>query len=171
MPREELKLSMDLLIKLKDEGKTQREIAKILNCSLSSIYRRCKKHGIKFRKGPEKNKRWSSFSKWLKENPDVTLPHSVSKIAEITGCTEKAIKNYIGRERWRSRDLIKAKPWEQASGIIWKSTRGFEISDRAFKDVHGAVSWTGRMRFTVELKDKSVHIFLLSAKQLEEMYE
>lgn len=142
----------------------------ILNCSLTSIRRYLKRYDIVLKTGNWRSHKWSSFSKWLKENPNVTLPHSNSKIAKISGCSEQAVKNYIGRQRWKSRDLIKSKPWGGASGVVWTSIRGHKISDKSFLKVHGMVSWTGRMKFTIKLKDKTIHVFLLTSKQLEELY-
>jgi len=145
-------------------------MSEILNCSLTSVRRYCKKYGIEFKRGIRKNTRWSSFSKWLKENPDVKLPNSNSQIAKISGCSEQAVKNYIGRQRWKARDLIKAKPWGGANGVVWTSIRGHKISDASFAKVHGMVSYTGRIKFTVKLQDNSIHVFLMTSNQLEELY-
>jgi hypothetical protein len=145
-------------------------MAKELNCSLISVRRYLKRYDISLKRGAPKNARWASFAKWLRENPDVTLPHSSREIAKITGCTEASIKNYIGRERWRAKNLVQSKPWKAGLNRLWISTRGFKISDLSFEEVHARISFTGRLKFTVKLKDGSFHIFIMTASQLEELY-
>lgn len=54
--------------------------------------------------------------------------------------------------------------------VLWKDIRGAEVPDIAFKDVRPMIGKSGRIRFSVKLKDGSIHIFEMTSYQLEDLY-
>lgn len=163
---------LELMKKLKTAGL----VAKELNVSLSWVYRKLKEANYKGKPGPKRgaSRGHSTFGNWLRENPDLKLPRSPSKLAKMSGCTESAVRNYMYHERRKSREIVKNKPWFSEGGKVhlWTDIRGAKIPDRAFKEVYTSLSSMGRIKFVVRLKSGGqVRIFYLTSYELEEMYD
>ena len=112
--------------------KSAGKAARALGVSKPTMLRYLRQYGLEInpRGGPWRKgmkltrKSYSKFAQWLRENPDVELPKSPSKIAEITGLSSDTIRSYMKRLRNRIRERIKALPELREAEISAHDTLG-----------------------------------------------
>lgn len=75
----------------------------------------------------------SQVEKWVEDNPGVELPRSVSKIAEITGCSPDAVRGYISRRRAKVLDFAESLPDLTELDTLLLDLKGRPIPTQAIK--------------------------------------
>lgn len=93
------------------------------------LARYCRKNGITIPNAMMEESRrfdlhFGAYPKWLRENPGVSLPKSIRRISEITGCTADEIKSYMYRRRRETREVIRTIPDLRKGSLMLKTLTG-----------------------------------------------
>ena len=106
-----LSLTIEDLVKLYDECQSVDELARDLDCSTRTIRKYLNGAGIRAKAKPRRKPRreTGAFATWLRDNPGVVLPRSVSEIAEMTGIKRTTINSHLIYRQRKLYDEMKAQ--------------------------------------------------------------
>lgn len=152
---------------------TSERIADHYGCHFNTILNRSRKYGIDMKLGPKSRAcaRKSSVSRFF-ATYDGALPNTIGEIAEISGCSKDAIRNYSYRRRKEAKTLLGRQPWRHTGApVLWEDIKGSRIPDHAFDVVRAILSQYGSIKFEVRLKTGSVHVFKMTASQFKRLYQ
>lgn len=92
-----LSLTTDDLVMLYEQCESVDELARDLGCSTRTIRKYLNAEGIRAKAKPHRKPRreTGAFATWIRDNPDVTLPRSVSEIAALTGIKRTTINSHL----------------------------------------------------------------------------
>lgn len=174
MPRIGFQWSKDLLIKHLAMYQTAQKIAIALGAHPQTVRKYLREYGIQTKRGPKsRSKRINSakFGQWLRGYTGGSLPNSITELSEISGVSKNAVRNYLWRNRRKTKLYLSSVPWNKTEIVVWKDIKGQRIPDVAFDVVRSYVGQSGIIKFHVRLMDKSVHVFRYTLKELKDLYE
>jgi len=99
--------------------------------------------------------------KWVRENPKTPLPRSVSRICQLTGCTEDQVKTFLYRRRKLVKSQIKQLPELRGKVMHLKATDGSIVDMRFVLNYQFVVDhWTAKVQLvmTTELGEFTADI-------------
>lgn len=116
---------------------TIKKVAAHFNLSEKTIGKYLKTAGIETSRGRKKGKKigpvkhHSALVKWVKENPDVELPRSITQISELTGCSVDTVKSYLKRRREDVLEYVENLPNLAEEKLLLYDVKGRPIPTQA----------------------------------------
>ncbi len=160
------------LVTLFEHFETVGEIANFVGCHRNTILRWARHWNIPMKRGPKSKAiaKRSTVGQFFREYQG-DIPRTYADLAELSGCTKDALRNYAYRMRKQSKALIQQQPWRNTGRVrMWTDIRGHRIPDKAFDIVRCRMSKFGTIHFEVRLKTGDVHVFRLTSDKLRRMY-
>jgi len=152
---------------------TARKIAKVYKCHYNTILNRSREYGIEMALGPKSRARArsSSVSNFFRTHTGA-VPEAYKELADLSHCTESALKNYAYRRRLAAKQVLNQQPWRHTGrSVDWIDIKGARVPDRAFDVVRSYISKWGNIRFVVKMRAGGVHVFKMSAEHLRRLYD
>ena len=72
------------------------------------------------------------LAQWLRQNLNVSLPHSYNAIASLTGCTKDEVKGYLYRKREAIRKWLLSLPDLRTLPLVFQSDLSIRVPSKGF---------------------------------------
>ena len=147
-------MNIEDLVALYKEGQSTKAIAEQLGCSDRTVRRYLSEAGVERRHGPKRQLEVGAshdrgcLGLYMRQHLEEELPHSLRKIASLTGCTKDEIKCYLYRKRAYMRKFLASLPALDEVNIILPTTQGFKVPTKAFSAYK---IYLNKWKFTVKI--------------------
>ena len=113
----------------------------------------------------------AALVKWIRENPEVTLPRGIKDIARLTGISMDQAKTYLYRRRRKARQMMTTlAKWLPMTPVDLEDLLGRRVSPYNTKHLAFQYDHWG-LKPTLQFIDQEFGAVIVEIPNLEEFYE